>query len=122
MRELRNVYERVSVLFPGKLVSRNELRMCMQLVDNQSEPTSCEMESSNSSILDVDDLRSLLKKEKSLNIRYALRDIEESLIEAALDMTGGCISHAADALKLKRTTLAEKMKKLNITSGARVRT
>ena len=36
------------------------------------------------------------------------------LIEAALDKSNGMISHAADALKLRRTTLIEKMKKFMI--------
>jgi sigma-54 specific flagellar transcriptional regulator A len=36
------------------------------------------------------------------------------LIEAALLAKGGLVSHAAEALGLRRTTLIEKMKKLMI--------
>jgi sigma-54 specific flagellar transcriptional regulator A len=36
------------------------------------------------------------------------------LIEAALEKSEGMVSHAANALKLQRTTLIEKMKKLMI--------
>ena len=36
------------------------------------------------------------------------------MIEAALTAKDGLVSHAADALKLRRTTLIEKMKKLMI--------
>ena len=41
-------------------------------------------------------------------------DVEIVLIEAALEKSNGMISHAADALKLRRTTLIEKMKKFMI--------
>ncbi len=47
-------------------------------------------------------------------MRRYLRDIEVALIEAALDRTEGCVSRAADNLRLRRTTLIEKMKKYGI--------
>jgi sigma-54 specific flagellar transcriptional regulator A len=47
-------------------------------------------------------------------LRKHLRDVEVVLIEAALDKTEGMVSQAASALKLRRTTLIEKMKKLMI--------
>ena len=40
------------------------------------------------------------------------------LIEAALEKTDGMVSQAASALKLRRTTLIEKMKKLMIEKPA----
>jgi sigma-54 specific flagellar transcriptional regulator A len=39
------------------------------------------------------------------------------LIEEALEKTNGKIAVAADKLKLRRTTLIEKMKKYSITSN-----
>ena len=50
----------------------------------------------------------------SIDLRKHLRDVEVVLIEAALDKTEGMVSQAASALKLRRTTLIEKMKKLMI--------
>jgi sigma-54 specific flagellar transcriptional regulator A len=50
----------------------------------------------------------------SIDIRRHLQDVEIVLIEAALAKSNGMISHAADALKLRRTTLIEKMKKFMI--------
>ena len=44
----------------------------------------------------------------------ALLDFELEFFEAALEKSNGMISHAADALKLRRTTLIEKMKKFMI--------
>ena len=49
-----------------------------------------------------------------IDIRRHLQDIEIILIEAALEKTNGKIANAADILKLRRTTLIEKMKKFSI--------
>ena len=48
---------------------------------------------------------------ESIDLRRHLRDIEVVLIEAALAESDGMVSQAAEALKLRRTTLIEKMKK-----------
>jgi len=47
-------------------------------------------------------------------LRKHLRDIEIVMIESALEKTDGMVSQASDALKLRRTTLIEKMKKYGI--------
>ena len=49
-----------------------------------------------------------------IDLRKHLRDIEIVMIEAALEKTEGMVSQAASILKLRRTTLIEKMKKLMI--------
>jgi len=51
---------------------------------------------------------------ETIDVRRHLQDVEIVLIEAALEKSNGMISHAADALKLRRTTLIEKMKKFMI--------
>jgi sigma-54 specific flagellar transcriptional regulator A len=40
--------------------------------------------------------------------------VEEVLIKAAIDKNSGHITKASESLKLNRTTLIEKMKKLSI--------
>ena len=50
----------------------------------------------------------------AIDVRRHLQEVEIVLIEAALEKSNGMISHAADALKLRRTTLIEKMKKFMI--------
>ena len=49
-----------------------------------------------------------------IDIRRHLQDVEIILIEQALEKTNGKIALAADKLKLRRTTLIEKMKKYSI--------
>ena len=49
-----------------------------------------------------------------IDLRRHLQDREIVLIESALQKSNGKISNAADLLKLRRTTLIEKMKKFSI--------
>ncbi|NCF47295.1 MAG: sigma-54-dependent Fis family transcriptional regulator, partial [Alphaproteobacteria bacterium] len=50
----------------------------------------------------------------TIDLRRHLQEVEIVLIEAALRKKEGQITGAAEALKLRRTTLIEKMKKLMI--------
>ena len=56
--------------------------------------------------------------ETGLNLARTVEQMEKSLILQALEKTGGVKSRAAKLLGLNRTTLIEKMKKMNITSHA----
>ena len=47
-----------------------------------------------------------------MDLRRHLSEIEIVMIEAALEKTDGMVSQASDALKLRRTTLIEKMKNM----------
>jgi DNA-binding NtrC family response regulator len=46
-----------------------------------------------------------------LDLKQILSDIEDSLINQALEITGGNKNQASKLLNLNRTTLIEKMKK-----------
>ena len=49
-----------------------------------------------------------------IDLRRHLQDVEIILIEEALEKTNNKVALAADKLKLRRTTLIEKMKKFSI--------
>ena len=55
--------------------------------------------------------------EEGLDLREHLLSIERRLIEQALARSGGTVAHAARLLNLRRTTLVEKLRKLNIVTG-----
>jgi sigma-54 specific flagellar transcriptional regulator A len=60
---------------------------------------------------------------EGLDLREHLFTIERSLIQQALLRSGGTVAHAARLLKLRRTTLVEKLRKfemLNETAAAEV--
>ncbi len=111
VRELRNVYERALVLFPGREISGQNAEELVQGFDPaKPAPPVPTAETA------VGSLKENLVSKGSLDFRRRVQTVEAELIEAALDFTDGCVSHAALALKLQRTTLIEKMKKLGITS------
>ena len=132
VRELRNVIERASVLFNDRSVSgdnvkENLLRLKVPDPDeeqNELWAASTELAdiSSQDKIEETDTLP-IPKPEQykdwflyfdKMDLRRHLRDIEIVMIEAALEKTDGMVSQASDALKLRRTTLIEKMKKYGI--------
>ena len=136
VRELKNLIERACILFPGKEVTNtnvfeNLLRLkAPSIIEEQNEIW--EMTSDLSGINDeqndgIKTKTELLPHPKNykdwfifydeIDIRRHLQDVEIILIEAALEKTKGKISNAADILKLRRTTLIEKMKKYSITSN-----
>src|SRR6185312_8690311 len=54
---------------------------------------------------------------EGIDLRAHLSQIERRLIEQALERSGGTVAHAARLLGLRRTTLVEKMRKLEMTGG-----
>ena len=135
IRELKNVIERASILFPGKEVTstnvfENLLRLKVPTVAEEQNAI-WEMTADLSGIQELDDIsdshlpQDALPHPKNyknwftfydeIDLRRHLQDVEIILIESALEKTNGKTSLAADLLKLRRTTLIEKMKKYSIT-------
>ena len=131
VRELRNVIERASVLFQdviitNKHVRENLLRLKVpDRVEEQNllwEATADLLTDDEFNIIDENEnpiphpshYKQWFEYFDNIDLRRHLRDVEVVLIEAALEKTDGMVSQAATALKLRRTTLIEKMKKLMI--------
>ncbi|MDC0971389.1 sigma-54 dependent transcriptional regulator [Alphaproteobacteria bacterium] len=131
VRELRNVIERASVLFKDGKINKKHVRenLLRLKVPDREEEQSLLWDATADIVLE-EDFELLPDTDKpiphpshykqwfsyfdSIDLRKHLRDVEVVLIEAALDKTEGMVSQAASALKLRRTTLIEKMKKLMI--------
>ncbi|MDC3068100.1 sigma-54 dependent transcriptional regulator [Paracoccaceae bacterium] len=138
VRELRNVVERATVLFnertvTGENVKENLLRL--KVPDPQEEQD--ELWAASADLVDVSKVTDDIKVESlpipkpeqykdwflyfdKMDLRRHLSDIEVVMIEAALEKTNGMVSQASDALRLRRTTLIEKMKKYGIAKYDRV--
>jgi sigma-54 specific flagellar transcriptional regulator A len=54
-----------------------------------------------------------------IDLRRHLDTIERSLVQQALERSGGTVAHAARLLGLRRTTLVEKLRKLGEAAGER---
>ena len=130
VRELKNVIERACIIFPGKEVTssnvfENLLRLKVPtLAEEQNAIWEMTADLSGINHIDSDDKldspEDYLPHPKNyknwftfydeIDLRRHLQDVEIVLIEQALEKTGNKIAHAADKLKLRRTTLIEKMK------------
>ena len=130
VRELRNVIERACLLFPGKAIDGKKVRE--HLLRLRAPEVSEEQDALWAATADLDPpsdeaetnadmplphpshYRDWFAYFDAIDVRRHLQEVEIVLIEAALEKSNGMISHAADALKLRRTTLIEKMKKFMI--------
>ncbi|HDY86460.1 MAG TPA: sigma-54-dependent Fis family transcriptional regulator, partial [Methylophaga sp.] len=133
VRELANVVERLVILYPYGTVDYDDLPAKFQ-VDGDDLPESVvtvieetpaskltkrvELESldvMSDSIVDYipsPDIESL--PEEGLDLKEHLANLEYLLIKQALDEAAGVVAHAANRLKMRRTTLVEKMRKYGI--------
>ena len=133
VRELKNVIERACIIFPGKEITssnvyENLLRLKVPTVAEEQdaiwEMTGDLSEINEIEINDVNDPEDFLPHPKNyknwftfydeIDLRRHLQDVEIILIEDALQKTNNKVALAADKLKLRRTTLIEKMKKYSI--------
>ncbi|MCP4114783.1 MAG: sigma-54-dependent Fis family transcriptional regulator [Desulfobacteraceae bacterium] len=97
IRELENLMERISVLAEGDVVELSDLP------DHVKKTSSTGVASSMTAVL-----------EKGVGFNVAVDQFQRSLIVQALDQTDWVKARAAELLKMNRTTLVEKIKKLGI--------
>ena len=95
VRQLENAMERVVALSSGRTeVTSADLPPEIQATPQAASPPFVEF------------------PEDGLDLPYYLASIEKDLIRRALDRTGGNRNKAADLLRIKRTTLVEKLKRI----------
>jgi sigma-54 specific flagellar transcriptional regulator A len=126
VRELANLMERLTILHPYGVVDAADLPPKMAphgrtRSDRRDEQESQFAGSSGSGALPlVSGMPAVPLNNKprlpreGIDLKQHLTDIEISLIEQALDECSGVVAHAANRLKIRRTTLVEKMRKYNI--------
>jgi sigma-54 specific flagellar transcriptional regulator A len=97
VRELQNLVERLSILCPGRRIEREDLPQAIgERRRRAAQPPETFIPSDG------------------LDLREHLGSIEKHLIRTALDQTDGTVAHAARLLKLRRTTLVEKLRKYDL--------
>ena len=132
VRELKNLIERACVLFGEKEINadnvkHNLLKIKAPIENEESDALwdaasdlvgiskNNDITKENFSPLPIpENYRDWFSYYDNIDIRRHLQDIEIILIEAALEKSSGQVSQASEILKLRRTTLIEKMKKLAI--------
>jgi sigma-54 specific flagellar transcriptional regulator A len=117
IRELANLVERMAIMYPGGVIGEGELpRKYRQNPDaepaNNQEQDDIGTAEIATPTMSVDAVAMLPLN--GLDLKGHLAQLEKELIEQALDISEGVVARAADKLNLRRTTLVEKMRKLDI--------
>jgi DNA-binding NtrC family response regulator len=107
VRELRNVVIRLSTKYPGETINSEQLLGEFDWEDPTSTPV--EVGQVKDFKTSVEAARKHLQTKKGFLLDEALRDLERSYVEAALDITRGNLSQAAKLLGIHRTTLYSRM-------------
>ena len=122
IRELKTVVLRACLLFPGRAVTAREVRdnllsFASPAPDADAGAWPEAQLPSEIGLPSPDRFSEALTQFKSdIDLRGYLRDIEIAFITAALERNGNCVSRTADTLRLRRTTLIEKLRKYGIAS------
>lgn len=113
VRELGNLVERLSVMFPDKMVQVDDLpEKYRRQITLSTQPMPAPIPSTPMfSHVDVKDSNVL---PVGVDLKQLLAETEKHLIQQALDVCGGVVAHAAEYLHIRRTTLVEKMRKYNM--------
>jgi sigma-54 specific flagellar transcriptional regulator A len=97
VRELRNLVERIVVLKDGDTLASEDLPTKMRILE------------------DVDGgLAEAVTADEGISFHTAVSEFEKNLILNALEKTSWVKNRAADLLKIKRTTLVEKIKRYSL--------
>ncbi len=107
VRELRNIVIRLSTKYPSETINSEQLLGEL----DWEEPISSQSETGQITNFktSVEGARKHLQTKKGFLLDEALRDLERSYVEAALDITRGNLSQAAKLLGIHRTTLYSRM-------------
>ncbi len=109
VRELANLIERLSILYPNGTVDVQDLPEKYQVSELLSKK-----EEAGEGQNTQPSLNSTRLPKDGLDLKDHINQVEYNLIRQALDESNGVVSHAAKRLKMGRTTLVEKMRKLGM--------
>ena len=145
VRELANLVERLTILYPQGVVDAKQLPpkylpanmkpgkvpfnpvLAFATTDEEDEDIMNDTSSFDDELSDVmvdTEVATSVNSsvvvpqisEQGLDLKEHLAQLEVELIKQALDATDGVVAHAAKLLKMRRTTLVEKLKKYGINS------
>ena len=126
VRELENLVERLAILHPATTIGVNQLPPRYRGAQQASAPRARPAPQGGATIEAVaaEPRHAALQPQDNalptagVNLKAHLVNIERSLILDALDQTDWVVAKAAKLLGLQRTTLVEKMRKLEISKSA----
>jgi len=122
VRELVNLVERLIIMYPDQIIGANELpskfRPDMPVSDMPELPVQLLAEISEQdaevAVVAPPVAEAAAVLTESFDLKQHLESIERQMIETALENHQGVVARAAEQLKVRRTTLVEKMRKYGI--------
>ncbi|WP_144822265.1 sigma-54 dependent transcriptional regulator [Marinobacter piscensis] len=115
VRELANLVERLAIMHPYSVIGVQELPKKFRYVDDYDENSPAEDTAVPADIPGLVGLdRPALLPVDGLDLRDYLSDLEKQLIQQALSEAGGVVARAAEKLRIRRTTLVEKVRKYGL--------
>ncbi|ARU89175.1 sigma-54 dependent transcriptional regulator [Pseudomonas sp. M30-35] len=119
VRELANLVERMAIMHPYGVIGVGELPKKFRHVDDEDEHL-------HETLLDEFEERAAIfaglpgpetapqLPAEGIDLKDYLGNLEQGLIQQALDESNGIVARAAERLRIRRTTLVEKMRKYNM--------
>lgn len=109
VRELANLVERMAIMHPYGVIGVQDLPQKYRHLDVEDEMLSQVTDSGVPSMVSLSD--KVLLPDSGIDLKEYISGLEQSLIQQALDDSGGVVARAAEKLAMRRTTLVEKMRK-----------
>ena len=120
VRELANLVERLAITHPDTVVGVQDLPEKFRYVDEDEQSEEADFFLTEPPVMDQ--MASLpnraLLPEDGLDLKDYLTNLERNLIEQALKDSDAVVARAADKLRIRRTTLVEKMRKYGLNRDA----
>ncbi len=115
VRELANLVERMAIMYPHGVIGISELPKKFRYIDEDDGIQELREElSERAALLAVAEEEPVMTNQlpsEGLDLREYLAELEQDLIQQALDAEDGVVARAAERLNIRRTTLVEKMRK-----------
>ncbi len=120
VRELANMIERLVIMHPYGVVDAHDLPQKFQ-VEGTTDTSALTAAIQENAIYDatpaaasIDLLDTPRLPQDGIDLKEHLSNLEYNLIKQALDDADGVVAHAANRLRLRRTTLVEKLRKYGL--------
>ncbi|MEE2764762.1 MAG: sigma-54 dependent transcriptional regulator [Pseudomonadota bacterium] len=115
VRELANLVERLAIMHPYGVIGVQELPKKFRYVDDYDENRPVEESGMPSGVPGLVGLDApALLPVNGIDLKDYLSNLEKQLIQQALDEAGGVVARAAEKLRIRRTTLVEKVRKYGL--------
>lgn len=125
IRELSNVVERLCILYPGQTIDAGQLlEKNYPVLPGLAKQVKCN--NGNDKTRSVSQYRPVLEEiircldvpDNGFDLKYLLERVEQHFVKQALRRTNGVVAQAAKLLGLGRTTLVEKLRKMETENAA----